>query len=302
MGYMFRSGGAACDGAFRFRPMAANSAGKTVGLIENTKFMFDAYRRWQVVTWIIIGNAAVHLIKVVLLALDAPGPLVELVLSPHGMASGHVWQLLTYMWLHADAWHLLFNMAGLHFLGRPVEERLGTARFLWLYLMGGFVGGVLWWLANLRGEGFVLGASGAVLAVVMAFAVLYPRAPLVLFPIPIQVQARWLAVFYVVFSAVLALEQGGRIAHAAHLGGLIVGFVYIRALGIAREPMFWWRGFGWPRFARPRREEGVVPPRTEWGPATSDEVDAILDKISEHGFQSLTPREKEVLERASGRK
>lgn len=254
-------------------------------------------------TWIIIANAAAHLIKVVLLALGSVGPIAELVLSPMGMASGHVWQLLTYMWLHGDAWHLLFNMFGLHFLGRPVEQKLGRARFIWLYLMGGFVGGVLWWLANLRGEGFVLGASGGVLAVVMAFAVLYPRAPLVLFPIPIQIQARWLAVFYVVFSAVLALEQGGRIAHMAHLGGLIVGFVYIRALGVAHEPMFWWRGFRWPRSPRRgSREESRGSPVDDRGSASSEEVDAILDKISRDGFQSLTAREKKILEQASGRK
>ncbi len=266
--------------------------------------MFETYRRWQVVTWLIIANCAMHLLKVVLVAVDSTDFLVELVLSPMGMASGRVWQLLTYMWLHGDVWHLLFNMFGLHFLGRPVEERLGTARFLWLYLMGGFVGGVMWWLVNLRSGGFVLGASGGVLAVVMAFAVLYPRAPLVLFPIPIQVQARWLAIFYVVFSAVMAVEQGGRIAHMAHLGGLIVGFVYVRALGIAHEPMFWWRGFRWPEFGRrgPVHRGGAPGPgATRREDPRSDEIDAILDKISEHGFQSLTAREKEILEKASGR-
>jgi len=260
------------------------------------------YRRWHLATWIVAANAAMHLLKVVALALGSPGLIALLVLSPAGMAEGQYWQLLTYMWLHGDLWHLAFNMAGVYWLGRAVEDRIGARRFMWLYLTGGLAGGIFWWLANLGTRTFLLGASGAVLAVVMAFAVLYPRAPITLFPIPITVQARWLAVFYVIFSGVMALEQGGRIAHIAHLGGLIVGFIYIRVLGLAHEPMFWWRGLRMPRFPYPR------PPREGQGGresdtlATSDEIDAILEKISKHGFHSLTPREKKTLEQASGKK
>lgn len=266
--------------------------------------MWDGYHWRRVTSWIVAANVAVHLVQVLAGALGAPGLMGPLVLSPAGVAAGSIWQFLTYMWVHADVWHLMFNMMGLYFLGRPVEDRLGPARFTWLYLMGGFLGGVLWWVANLgKGWVYVLGASGAVLAVVMAFAVLYPRAPLVLFPIPIQIQARWLAVFYVIFSAVLALEMGGRIAHLAHLGGLIVGFVYIRVLGFATEPMFWWRGFSMPRWmafggGKSKRAPG---PRSE-GPPSSAEVDAILDKISRDGFHSLTPVERKVLDEAARRR
>lgn len=263
--------------------------------------MFETFRRWHVATWIIAANAAMHLIKTLALALGVPGLVTPLVLSPFGMADGQYWQLFTYMWLHGDLWHLLFNMMGLHFLGRPVEDRIGARRFVWLYLMGGLAGGILWWMANLRNEAYLLGASGAVLAVVMAFAVLYPRAPITLFPIPITLQARWLAVFYVIFSAVMAVEQGGRIAHIAHLGGLIVGFIYVRVLGLAHEPMFWWRGFRMPRFPHPRPPGEQRGGRGGRGVPSSDEIDAILDKISREGFQSLTPAEKRILEEASGR-
>lgn len=266
--------------------------------------MWDGYRWRQVTTWFIVANAAVHLIKVLAVALDPRTQLAEmiLILSPMGIKAGYLWQFFTYMWVHADLWHLLFNMMGLHFLGRPVEERIGSARFTWLYLAGGLAGGLLWWLVNLNGEGFVLGASGAVLAVVMAFAVLYPRALLTLFPIPITLQARWFAVFYVVLSAVLALEQSGRIAHLAHLGGLIVGYLYIRVLGLATEPMFWWRGFSVPRWPRRREPRATPGPQGRRGsPPTSDEVDAILDKISREGFQSLTPQERKTLEDAGRR-
>lgn len=264
--------------------------------------MFEGYRRWHLTTWIVAANAAMHLVKILALALGVPGLVVPLVLSVDGMAEGRYWQLLTYMWLHGDLWHLLFNMIGLYYLGKPVEDRIGPARFLWLYVMGGLVGGILWWLVNLGNETFLLGASGAVLAVVMAFAVLYPRERIMLLFPPIAVQARWLAVFYVVFSAVLALEQGGRIAHIAHLGGLMVGFIYIRALGLAHEPMFWWRGFRFPRFSRSRRQRDEGFHRDEDIHVSSDEIDAILEKISRHGFHSLTSREKKVLEQASGKK
>ncbi len=207
---------------------------------------------------------------------------------------GYAWQLFTYMFLHGGFLHILFNMIVLHSFGRELEARIGPSRFLALYLLSGVVGGIGWLVFSADAYRLCIGASGAVFGVMAAFAARDPerRLTLVLFPVPVPItlRARTLLLVFAGVSLVLMLLDFGHVAHAAHLAGGLVGFWYGRRLRAARGragEAFWTHG-------RP------PPPPPGWGDETAD-VNRILEKIREKGLNSLTQRERDVLERASRR-
>ena len=141
------------------------------------------------------------------------------------------WQFLTYGFVHAPSpGHILFNMLQLWFLGRTVELHYGSREFLRVYLAMIIVGGVAWALGyRLSGQTeqatLLLGASGAVCGVVLLFVLNFPNQTLVLFPIPIPIQAWVLGILLVVFNVVGAVSQQGNTAFGVHLAGL--GFAYL---------------------------------------------------------------------------
>ena len=181
-----------------------------------------------------------------------------LALSKGGLFGGRVWQLVTYQFLHdpLSMWHVAFNMLGLFFFGRALEQRWGTAGFLRYYLTCGIGGGLAYVLvATILGDrATVVGASGAVLGLVIAFALIWPQAQFLIFFV-IPVQARYAAVIYILLDLMLAWQNvsAGRATGAvAHLGGIATGWLYLahahrfRGLGssIAGIPSTlrrWWR-------------------------------------------------------------
>ena len=226
-------------------------------------------------------------------------------LTVRSVLSLQVWRLFTYQFLHAGLMHIFWNMFILWMLGMNLERRLGTRQFLALYFLSGVLGGVCEVLFNLgmhhqfgyafyrlSGETFLdipaVGASAGVAGVLVAFAVAYPRALfLLLFLIPIE--ARWLAIAYLVITSVAVwqgLAQGklDNVAHAAHLGGMVLGFIWMKwGTGLA----FWWQR----RTSHGRRR--VVERSRDHEQA---EVDRILSKVREYGVDSLTLREKMFLQ------
>ena len=156
------------------------------------------------------------------------------------------WQLVTYMFVHGGLLHILFNMFALWMFGVEIEERWGSRQFATYYLLCGIGGGVLQIalplvlniLAVQRGGGIgsnffplpVVGASGAVYGVLLAFGFLFPDR-LIYIPllfIPIGIPARMLVVLYAVISIVGGMSGGSGVAHFAHLGGMLVGYIYIK--------------------------------------------------------------------------
>lgn len=208
---------------------------------------------------------------------------------------GHAWQLLTYLLLHGSIWHLLFNMLVLHNFGREMEAAVGPRRLLALYLVSGVAGGLGWLLTSGAGGGHCIGASGAVLGVMAAFAARDPERKLtfVVFPIPVplSMKARTMVLAFAGVSILFMFIDFGNVAHAAHLSGGLVGYWYGRQLrgGIAPEPP-------WERTDHP------VPPwrGREDAPDPAD-VDRILEKVREKSLDSLSARERDVLDRASRR-
>lgn len=141
------------------------------------------------------------------------------------------YQLFTHMFMHGDERHLFFNMLTLFFLGPITEQTLGDKRFLTLFITAGLVGGIVHVLTS---TGAAVGASGAINGVVVAFATMYPNMKLMVFPLPFQVKAKYLVGLFVCidfFFGVTNYATG--IAHFAHLGGAITGFVMIHIWKLA---------------------------------------------------------------------
>ncbi len=271
-------------------------------------------------TWtkrLLIWNIAIFFIQLLLFPRPTqPDPFIRLfALSLHGLRRGMIWQLVTYMFLHGHLWHLVGNMLGLFFFGRELEARLGPRRFLYLYFGGGILG-ALGWLA-LGAFGLyslhypMIGASGAVFAIVGAYAALFPSRQVTLllfFVLPVTMTARTLAIVFGIMSVAM-LSAGDRIAHAAHLAGGIAGYVYAMYLASGNRHFSEFSQGRSQRvqsgirdlFARWRRARFRVTriPEQDASPVDWERVDQILVKIKMSGFGSLTASERAELERAS---
>ena len=221
-------------------------------------------------------------------------------LSGSQLRRGFVWQPITYMFLHADVWHILFNMLALWFFGREVEYFIGPKHFTRLYFCGGLAGAALWLVFNLYSNAYVLGASAAVLGCVIAFATLFPDREVTLllfFVLPVSMRARYLAIGTVLITVALLMSGGStHVAHLAHLGGAALGYIYIKQLGYGATPrwLLWFQSVGEKLRPRRRPQPRVVSDEEYM----EEEVDPILDKIAREGMQSLTRRERKILEAA----
>jgi len=219
-------------------------------------------------------------------------------LSNTGIAHGYVWQFLTYQFLHFGRTHFVMNMLGLFFLGRPVESIVGGKRFLGIYLVSGVIGGVFQVLLglvfpNVFGLLPVVGASAGVCALLAAWATIEPNSELLLFFIlPVKLKyCAWLGAVVAAFYVIVPAEPG--IAHAAHLGGMAMGWFYVKYL--MQSPAL----IGTAEPEAPRRAPTVKQPEEKTAEEfLESEVNPILDKISARGIQSLTARERAILEAA----
>ncbi|NDF17476.1 MAG: rhomboid family intramembrane serine protease [Verrucomicrobia bacterium] len=264
---------------------------------------------------IILGNIGVAFADV-LLTINQPGMdswfRHLLALSPANLLEGAWWEPFSYMWLHAPPvgfWvtHILFNMLTLSIFGGPVESKLGSVRFAGLYLIGGLAAAAFfflqaWWEAGLSVQVLhgnsqeIVGASGAVLAVVAAFAVYYPDARLFLFPIPFPIRARKAVLFFIVLSvAFLFVPALSFIGHSAHIGGLVAGYLLARAWRrempeppVLAKPV--WKGM---------EEMAVTLAVAELGePQFRRELRSLLDELGHGRWRPLTVRERALLRRA----
>lgn len=240
-----------------------------------------------------------------------------------------IYQLFTYMFLHGGFTHLLFNMFALWMFGCVVENAWGARRFLLFYLMCGIGAGLFQELAQMahfyticsqqgidltHEMGMVVkansaylnlwttvGASGAIYGVLLAFGMLFPDDRIFVFPLPVPVKAKWLVVGYAVIEVFMAFSSpGDGVAHLAHLGGMVVGWLLIRYW--RRHPAT--RSTRFTRFTHngPQRRDTQADDsrQADWDynarrAANQAETDRILDKIRRSGYDSLTTAEKEHL-------
>ena len=153
----------------------------------------------------------------------------------------HVYQFITYMFLHVNFEHIFFNMFALWMFGRTLEYELGQKRFLTYYMVCGIGAALIQYLTALAFGEFPLvlvGASGAVMGLLLAFGVLHPNAVIMLLIPPIPMKAKWFVVIYGVIELFLGWRGVGNVAHFAHVGGMVWGFLLLQ----------WWHQRGIIRF------------------------------------------------------
>jgi membrane associated rhomboid family serine protease len=243
-------------------------------------------RLTPVVKWLLIINVVVYFAQIlgadmILLSAFAvrPEPLLSVL---------QVWRLVTYQFLHGSLLHILFNMLGLFFLGPTLERHWGSKRFLIFYLSCGVAGGVFYivlvafgWLAALP----MIGASGAILGVLAACAILFPQFVVFFpfFPVPIRVAAIILILIYVASLLTRGSNAGG---NAAHLAGMAAGATYVVSQSWRAKLKLKVQTGAWERKIAAERGLRV-------------ELDRILKKVHDSGVHSLTSKEKRILKRAT---
>lgn len=153
----------------------------------------------------------------------------------------YYWQFLTYMFTHATVSHFIFNMLSLYIFGTAVERRIGSREFILYYLLTGVLSGVasyaMFYMANTNTV--LLGASGAIYALLMLFSVLYPRSVIYVFGL-IPVQAPLLIILYFIIELISGLTAHDGVAHMTHLSGLVFGLLYI-IIRMRMNPLREWR-------------------------------------------------------------
>jgi membrane associated rhomboid family serine protease len=239
---------------------------------------------------IIIANVALYILSVA-----APG-LMDVMLLVPAYALVRPWTLVTYMFMHASVSHILFNMLGLYFFGPRVELELGGRRYLWLYFISGIAGAVLSFFFTPFAA--IVGASGAIYGVFMAFAYYWPREKIFIWGI-VPIEARWLVAGMTALSLYGGLGSEGNIAHFAHLGGFVGAYIYLKILDrrirraqITAQPQV-------VVISRSTVDRWAKIDRTKLHEVNREELDRIRMKMSTKGVESLTPQEIAFLDRFS---
>lgn len=243
------------------------------------------------VTRLILANVVMFLITK-----SVPAFEWALVLIP-GLMLVRPWTAVTYMFLHANLGHLFFNMLGLFFFGPRLEARLGGKRFLALYLASGIAGAIL---SLLTPGAAIVGASGATFGVFLGYALYWPRERVLIWGI-LPVEARVLVIIMTVLALSGGLTGGGGVAHLAHLGGFLGGFLYLK-WSERHTPAAQFRAMAQPE-ARTVRTSDVerwarIRPE-DMHPVNREEYDRVIRKLQEEGVARLTPAERAFLDRFS---
>lgn len=206
-----------------------------------------------------------------------------------------IWQPVTYMFVHGGFFHILINMFVLWMFGSEMESIWGQKAFLKYYFLTGVGSGLVWLLFNLGNPNTVLiGASGAVYGILLAYGMMFPnRLVYLYFIVPIKV--KWFVIFLGVVAFFSSLGSGSNISHITHLSGMVIGYIYLK---------YYWR---WKdvRFSIHKQVEEIKSVykdrKLSQRRKLEQEVDQILDKINEVGYDGLTEAEKDRLYQASER-
>ncbi len=287
-------------------------------MLSDRPYMRGDYQRetTSAVTWLLCAVLAGFVIQNIFGAwLKSPAIEAMLALSPANIRHGYWWAFVTYVLLHANLLHLFLNGLGLFLFGRELAPLLGNARLAAVFFAAAVAGGLAWGAAHwLAGGTMLLGASSSVMAFFVIYACFQPERDitfLLFFVLPVTLKPKvmiWLVLGFDLLGFLFS-ELPGRgafdtsIAHSAHLGGALAGWIYFR---------FFHANRGWDRAATlsvelPRwlkRKDAAA--RTSFSqkvnlprrPDLRAEVDRILDKINSEGFGALTQEEKHLLDEA----
>ena len=206
-----------------------------------------------------------------------------------------VWQPVTYMFIHGDFWHVAINMFVLWMFGSELEMFWGQKAFLKYYFITGIGSGLVWALFNIGPHYSVLiGASGAIYGILMAYGMLFPNRTVYLyFLIPIKV--KWLVLIIGAIAFFSSFNDTSNISHMTHLSGMLIGYIYLK------------KEWHWTKLSilfrrkmielKALREEKII----HHIKAAQQDLDRVLDKINASGIDSLTEEEKNILYNSSKR-
>ena len=233
------------------------------------------------VKWLIFANVGIYIVYFFGSLIHGAPIFQSFELVPADVARhGEIWQLVTYMFLHSAAsiGHILFNMLALWMFGAAIEETWGTRRFLEFYFICGIGAGICVVLANLAfGDPYqrVIGASGAIYGLLLAFGMMFPdQEILVMFLFPMK--AKYMVMIFGAIAFLSSFQGGGTVSNLAHLGGMLVGYLYIRWQFAARRkpvrvgagssgfsPAAWWKEY---KLQRARKKFQVYMKKHGSGP------------------------------------
>lgn len=225
------------------------------------------------------------------------------------------WQLVTYQFLHADFSHIFWNMFALWMFGMELENIWGSSKFLIYYLISGVGGGLMHLLLS-DSTGITVGASGCIYGILIASAMFFPNRPIyVYFLLPVK--TKYFVAFFIL-KDLFMLSEVSMVAHLAHLGGALTGFLFIMLdSGNKISISSWINSYKRNKEAKPsfRRPFGTATRDKDVSEAefydindkkedeiSQEDIDRILDKISSSGYQNLTEKEKKILFEASKKK
>jgi membrane associated rhomboid family serine protease len=287
----------------------------------------DFFTRGSVLARLIGINLAVFVlvsfIRVLFFLVDAPSAYDGIinwlgVPSNTGNLLTKPWTAVSYMFLHFDFFHIFFNMIVLYVGGRLFRDFLGEERLTGTYIIGGLMGALFFILSynifpvfnEFVSMSVAIGASASVLAIFVAVATYMPNYKLPIIIIG-PIRLKYIALFFVIFD-LISIDKANSGGHLAHLGGALWGFTYIALLKNGKDPGKWlstWiRALGSLFSRKPRMRVEYSNQR----PVSDDEynkqrverqkqLDEILDKISRHGYESLSKEEKEILFKMSNK-
>ena len=216
-----------------------------------------------------------------------------------------LWRFFTALFLHEGFGHIFFNMFGLYIFGSIAAPVLGAKRFLLLYFSAGVLGNLLWFFVNWNHENYALmGASGSVMGMILASAMLMPDIPMLLLFIPFPIKLKTLATVYMIIEIISQITNpGSQTAYLAHIFGFIFGYFYMR---FAAKEQILWDPLKALFDSKNQQPDGLPPGWKVTGPAfrqpdssvSRDEVQRLLIKLSREGINALTEEEQETLRRA----
>jgi membrane associated rhomboid family serine protease len=205
------------------------------------------------------------------------------------------WTVVTYMFLHDGTFHILFNMLGLLFFGPRLELEMGERDFLLLYFMSGITGALL---SCITPYVAIVGASGAVFGVLLAYARFWPHDRLLIWGI-VPVEARVMVIIMTVLSILGGISGAGNVAHFAHLGGFLGGYLFLRFREWRSPSRRFQEQFAPPPINRETMERWRSIDRTKLHEVNRTELERIFQKLEKQGIQSLLDSERAFLDRFS---
>ena len=249
----------------------------------NSDIRFGAGSLPPMIKSLLIANIGIFLLQYIL----PPVFIVYFGLVPALIRHNYfLWQFFTYMFLHGGFFHIAFNMLALYLFGSDIERAWGGKEFLKYYLICGVGAGVLNFVFSMNSQSPVIGASGAIYGILVAYALMFPDRLIYIYAI-FPIKAKYLVIGFAAiefFSSFVSRAQDG-VAHFAHLGGMLIGYIYIKSD---------WRISNYVnklKSVRGKFSSGVQTRKKRKEEDILDRVDSILDKINRVGYHNLTDEE-----------